>query len=218
MLLAVLLLACGAQAMDNTLTPRMAEQGWKLLFNGCSLGNWEFADPKAWVIDDGAICYTHNGGGMIRTRETYKNFTLQIDFRVDKGTNSGVFFRWTNANDPVQTGIEMQVLDSAAKQVPDKHDCGAVYDCLAPSANSMKPAGEWNRCRITCYNNWIDIILNGKHVIHMDLNQWTAAHKNPDGTPNKFNKAYKDMVQPGFIGLQDHGGKVWYKNIYLKEL
>jgi hypothetical protein len=52
----------------------------------------------------------------------------------------------------------------------------------------------------------------------MDLNQWTEAGKNPDGTPNKFKYAYKELPRAGHIGLQDHGGKVWFKNIKLREL
>ena len=52
----------------------------------------------------------------------------------------------------------------------------------------------------------------------MDLDQWTEANKNPDGSKNKFGTAYKDMPRKGFIGLQDHGNAVWYRNIKIKEL
>ena len=52
----------------------------------------------------------------------------------------------------------------------------------------------------------------------MDLNRWTEAHKNPDGTPNKFNTAYKDMPRVGNIGLQYHGHPVWYRNVKILTL
>jgi hypothetical protein len=52
----------------------------------------------------------------------------------------------------------------------------------------------------------------------MNLDDWTEAHQNPDGTANKFDVAYKDLPRSGYIGLQDHGGKVWYRNIRIKEL
>jgi hypothetical protein len=78
--------------------------------------------------------------------------------------------------------------------------------------------GEWNRYTITCKANKIHVVLNGEAVIDMDLDRWTEAHKNPDGTPNKFNTAYKDMPREGHIGLQYHGQPVWFRNIRLREL
>jgi len=64
----------------------------------------------------------------------------------------------------------------------------------------------------------ICVVLNHQPVVTINLDDWTEANKNPDGTPNKFNVAYKDLPRNGFIGLQDHGGKVWYRNIRIKEL
>jgi hypothetical protein len=112
----------------------------------------------------------------------------------------------------------VQVLDSHGKPKPDKHDCGAIYDCLAPSKNAVKPAGEWNSLRLTCRGPRIEVVLNGAPIINMDLDQWTAAHKNPDGTENKFSTAYKNMPRRGRIGFQDHGKPVWYRNIRIKPL
>jgi hypothetical protein len=82
----------------------------------------------------------------------------------------------------------------------------------------VKKPGEWNHCTITCKANKIYVVLNDEQIIDMDLNLWTEAHKNPDGTPNKFNTAYKDMPRVGRIGLQDHGDPVWYRNIKIKTL
>jgi hypothetical protein len=64
----------------------------------------------------------------------------------------------------------------------------------------------------------IDVVLNGLKIISMDLNRWKEPHKNPDGTPNKFNTAYKDMPRSGAIGLQYHGHPVWYRNLRILEL
>ncbi|HEX7572514.1 MAG TPA: DUF1080 domain-containing protein, partial [Bacteroidota bacterium] len=97
-------------------------------------------------------------------------------------------------------------------------DCGAIFDCLAPSANAVRPPGEWNHYTITCKGSMITVVLNGRQVIAMDLNRWTEAHKNPDGTPNKFNTAYKDMPRVGNIGLQYHGHPVWYRNVKILTL
>jgi hypothetical protein len=62
------------------------------------------------------------------------------------------------------------------------------------------------------------VVLNGVQIIDMDLDQWTTPRKNPDGTPNKFNKAMKDMPRSGVIGLQDHGNPVWYRNMRIKAI
>ena len=82
----------------------------------------------------------------------------------------------------------------------------------------VKPAGQWNRYTITCKANKIYVILNGEQIIDMDLDLWTEAGKNPDGTPNKFKMAYKDMAREGHIGFQYHGQPIWFRNIRIKPL
>jgi hypothetical protein len=118
----------------------------------------------------------------------------------------------------VNTGIEVQVYDSHGRERLSKHGDGAIYDIIAPSRNVSRPAGEWNTTVITCDNNKIAVVLNGEAVSQMDLDRWTEAGKNPDGTANKFRYAYKEMARRGHIGLQDHGNVVWYRNIRLREL
>jgi len=174
-------------------------------------------EPGSWTMEDGVL--TLKGGGYIWTKEKLGDFILDLEFKVDKGGNSGVFIRTGDISDPVQTAIEVQILDYKGKDpARSKGACGAIYDCLAPSKNVVKKPGEWNRCTITCKANKIYVVLNGEQIIDMDLNLWTEAHKNPDGTPNKFNTAYKDMPRVGHIGFQDHGDPVWYRNIKIKTL
>lgn len=207
-------------APDNTLTAQERASGWKLLFDGKTFNGWGCTDsaPGGWIIDKGAMEYTVKGGGYQYTKQRFGNFELKADFMVDKGANSGIFFRWDKLGDPVQTGFEMQVLDSAGKAEMDKHDSGALYDALAPSANAMKPAMEWNTVSIVCKNSLVTITLNGKRVVIANLDRWTEAGKNPDGTPNKYAAALKDWARSGHIGLQAHGAKVWFKNIKVREL
>ena len=82
----------------------------------------------------------------------------------------------------------------------------------------MKPIGEWNSVVITCKNSLVTIEMNGKKIVTADLDKWTTAHKNPDGTENKFDKALKDFPREGYIGFQDHGSPLWYRNVKLKKL
>lgn len=221
LLLAALLIAIAGCAIagNNALAPAEKDAGWRLLFDGKTLDGWKATgNAEGWIVQDGVIANTLKGGGCLATNEKYGNFKLSAEFKMDKNCNSGIFFRWANLNDPVQTGIEMQILDSYGKDKPDKHDCGAIYDCLEPSKQAAKPAGEWNKIVLTCRNNMVWVDLNGKRIIYMNLDRWTTPHQNPDGTRNKFNTAYKDMPRVGYIGLQDHGHKVWFKNIKIKAL
>lgn len=195
-----------------------AEESTVVLFDGKSLDAWTQKAQGGWTIDAEGCLAWQKGCGYIWTKEQFGNFVLDLDFKVSAGCNSGIFIRTAKPGDPVQTGMEIQVLDSHAKEKPGKNDCCSVYDCLAPSKNAEKKPGEWNHVAITCNENKIEVVLNGEKVIDMDLDQWTEAHKNPDGSKNKYNTAYKDMPRKGHIGIQDHGKAVWYKNITVKVL
>jgi hypothetical protein len=200
-------------------TEKEKAEGWISLFDGKTLKGWAATgSDEGWTVDDDAILCTVKGGGYLYTLEQYENFVLSIDFKIDAGVNSGVFFRWSDLKDPVNTGIEMQVLDTYGREKPGKHDCGAIYDLVAPGKQACKPAGEWNTAVITCNSNLITVQLNGEKIAEMDVDKWTTAGMNPDGTKNKFQYAWKDMPRKGHIGLQDHGGKVWFRNIKLKSL
>ncbi len=185
-------------------------------------GTWYTANPGSWKMEDGVM---HGGGsGDIWTVERYGNFVLECEFKVSPKGNSGIFFRTGDMKDPVQTGIEMQVIDTDGyfgEPVPDKnskHVCGAMYDLLEPSDSVEKPAGEWNHVTITCKDNLIEVVMNGTKIIEMDVDMWNTPHKNPDGTDNKFDRALKDFPREGHIGFQGHGDPVWYRSVIIKEM
>jgi hypothetical protein len=217
--IAAFIVASVLYAAGNSLTASEKTAGWKLLFDGKTLDGWKATgDPKGWKVENGEIANLANGGGMLASTGQYGDFILSIDVKYEKGANSGIFFRWANLDDPVQRGIEMQILDSYGKQKPDKHDFGAIYDCLAPTKIACKPAGEWNNVVLACRGNRIFIDVNHKRVLFMNLDRWDTAHRNPDGSDNKFRTAYKEMPRKGYIGFQDHGHKVWFRNIKIKPL
>jgi hypothetical protein len=198
--------------------------GWTSLFDGKTPSAWLIGGepvPQA-NVQDGAINPHKVGGGrklyVMYTKEKFADFVLSCDFKVSKECNSGIFLRMADPADPVQTGLEIQVFDSHGKEKPGKHDCGALYDALAPSKNAMKPAGEWNEMEITARGSNIQVVLNGERVIQTDLARWTEAGKNLDGSTNKYKKALKDFPREGHIGLQDHNHDVWYRNIRIKPL
>jgi type 1 glutamine amidotransferase len=182
--------ALGDLPADATPSARIAADGWTTLFNGQDLSGW-INKPGSWVVEDGVLA--RQGGGDIWTEQLFGDFTLDLEFKFEPEANSGIFFRTGDIKDCVQTGIEMQVIDSFGKPAADKHDCGAIYDCLAPRKNVVKKAGEWNHVTLTCRGPRIQVELNGEAIVDMNLDEWTTAHQNPAGTENKFNTAYKDM-------------------------
>ena len=186
-----------------------------VLFDGSGKDAWR-NNPK-WVIDKGALTCKPKAR-YLWTKQRYGDFALAVEFKVAKGTNSGIFIRTGNPSDPVQTGMEIQLLDSAGKPAVGKHDCGALYDALEPSANAAKGPGQWQQCTITCKGPKITVVLNGKQVIDADLDKWTTPRTNPDGTKNKYRKALRDYPREGHIGLQEHGKPVWFRNIRIKAL
>mgnify|MGYP005835233289 CR=1 FL=1 len=198
----------------NRQTAKRKEAQWQPLLKN-DLGNAIFPQGS-WLFEDGELFA--KGGGDIWTKDRYGDFILDLEFKLAPQTNSGVFLRTGSLENWLHTAIEVQILDSYGVEKPSKHDCGAIFDCLEPARNAVKPPGQWNRYTITCQANFVDVVLNGVPIIHMNLDEWTEAHKNPDGTPNKFNNAYKDMPREGHIGLQYHGHPVWFRNLRIRKL
>jgi hypothetical protein len=194
---------------------RLSSPGWRTLCDGKSLDRWR-ANPGTWDIDDGAIVC--RGGSYLWSDQQYDNFVLELEFKIPEKGNSGIFFRTADLNDPVQTGIELQVYDTHDWPEPTRNSCGAIYDCVPPKVNAVRKPGEWNHVVLRCEGPRIWAAMNGEEIIQMNLDEWTKAGENPDGSKNKFSTAYKEMPRRGYIGFQDHGNPVWFRNIRIKPL
>lgn len=206
----------------------------KSLFHGKTLDGWATTGkPEGWAVEDGTIACQVKGGAYLYTKEQFENFELSLDFKISPPAkklnpkskkeelhkcNSGVFIRWSDLKNPVHTGIEVQVFDSVGVDKPGKHDCGALYDMVAPCKSMEKPVGAWNHMVITCKGPIISVELNGEKICQMNEDQFDKPGLNPDGTPNKYKNAWKDMPRKGHIGLQDHGGRVWFKDVKINVL
>ena len=189
--------------------------GWRELF-AANLTNADMK-PGEWVMEDGVL--SAKGHGTIWTRESYADFVLDLEFKVAREANSGVFLRAGDTQN-VLSALELQVHES--KDGSKYGMVGALYDAVPPSKDMAKPVGEWNRFTITCQGSHVSVVFNGEEVIHIDLDDWTEARKNPDGTPNKFGVPLKEFSRNGPIGFQGlHGAAaapVWYRNIKIKGL
>jgi hypothetical protein len=221
-MMSLVLIASTAAAADNELTPQEKADGWLLLFNGKTLDGWKadgVAESKR-PVEDGCINPHKCGASGMYQEKQWGDYVLSLDFKLSKDCNSGVFVRTSSlevrpGKDLGFNGIEVQLLDS---RDAGYHDTGAFYDLVKPTKNAMKPIGEWNHLIVTCDKNILSVELNGEKVNRMDLDEWTEKNKRPDGTPHKFDIAYKDHPRKGYIGLQDHGADCWFKNIKLKPL
>ena len=173
--------------------------------------------PGDWIFENGVlVAKTHD---TLWTKKSYANFVLDLEFKVAKESNSGVFLR---------SGDIKNVLSALEIQVHENQDSahygmvGAIYNAQPPAKSMAKPVGEWNHFTITCNDSSVSLIFNGEEVYNVDLNDWKEPKKNPDGTANKFAKALKDFSRNGPLGLQGLHGKaqapVWYRNIRIKEL
>jgi len=188
--------------------------GYKDLFaadlsNAVAPGKWSFANGELVAGDHETLW----------TKESYGNFILDLDFKVAKESNSGVFLRSSDIKNTLGA-LEIQVHENT-----DGSKYGmvaAIYDARPPSKSMAKPVGEWNHFTITCKDSLVTVVFNGEEVIHADLNDWPEVKKNPDGTPNKFPVALKDFARKGPLGLQGLHGKaqapVWYRNLKIKVL
>lgn len=215
-------------ANPNTLTESEQSKGWNLLFDGKNTTGWHGFNmqgiPDCWIIEDEAFTMTTEGGAEsqdIITDKTYKNFAFSIDFRLTTGANSGIIFQV--AEDPkykfpYETGPEFQVMDH--ENWPDKLEdwqiCGANYAMYPPKTKPYKPVGEWNQVLLVVNGNQVTQILNGEVVVEYEKysEEWTRLRNSgkwadfPDY--GKFDE--------GHISLQNHGTKVWYRNIKIKEI
>jgi hypothetical protein len=217
-------LAMNSEKVDKT-------SDWVNLFDGTNFDQWrgylsEDMYPE-WTIEDGAMVYTpgKGGGKNIITKNTYTDFVLSLEWKISEGGNSGFF--WSVYEDPkfkeaYQTGPEIQVLDNAKH--PDSfvpggtHKAGSLYDMIACPPALVNPAGEWNLCvlEINHKTNLGKISMNGKEAFTFPVQGegWDKMVEN-----SKF-KGWEGfgMHHTGHIGLQDHGNKVWFRNIKIKEL
>lgn len=202
---------------------------WVSLFNGKDLKGWhswqsDNALPQ-WKVEDGSIVLSEKGGKDLVTDKEYGDFELELEWKISEAGNSGIIFHVIEDKKyccSYATGPEIQVLDDekhpdAKKGKTGNHKAGALYDLLPPNDfSAVKPAGEWNKARLVVKNGKGESWLNGKKVVDFPLqgDEWKNMIAN-----SKF-KTMEGFgtFSKGKIALQDHGNKVYYRKIRIKEL
>lgn len=203
-------------------------KGWVKLFDGKSMAGWRNFNStsigEAWKVQNGAMVLDRTAGakgGDIITVNQYENFELVLEWKIDSCGNSGLFFNVVEDpkyNAVYFTGPEMQILDNTCH--PDakiiKHRAGDLYDLISSSKETVKPAGEWNEVRVISNKGSYEFWLNGTKIVTFSMHtpEWDAMVKE-----SKF-KAMPDFgkARKGHIALQDHGDKVYFRNIRIREI
>lgn len=199
-------------------------EGWRLLFDGESLEGWrgfgQEEPPGAWQAVDGTLALTGEGqGGDLITEESFDDFELSLEWRVEEGGNSGVFYLVTeDANTIWEAAPEMQVLDDAnhADGQSPLTSAGSNFALHPVPRGVVRPAGEWNEARIVVRGDSVEHWLNGTRVVAYELGS-------EDWQRRVAESKFTDMplygrARSGHIGLQDHGDPVWFRNIRVREL
>ncbi|MSR31390.1 MAG: DUF1080 domain-containing protein [Gemmataceae bacterium] len=190
-----------------TLSPEEKKQGFTLLFNGSDFAGWD--NKGNWVAVDGAMARKDKGGDITYSaKKIPDNFELRFDWKVGKGSNSGLYYR------PGQ--YEYQILDNKVHNdgKNPRTSAASLYFCMPPSKDATNPVGEWNSGRVVCKGAVIQHWLNGVKVIDFDYTDpkyaWEVELLKHRGANLEARGAN--------LHIQDHGDPVWFRSIRLREL
>ncbi len=235
-LLVVLALGAVLQSQaPNTLSAAEKQQGWVLLFNGRTFDGWRqcngTAMPANWVVEDQAMkVFTAPGrkpgqgagGDIVYGLRKFRDFELSVDWKTEKAGNSGIFFnvREVPGKPIYYAAPEVQILDNvdATDNKVPSHLAGSLYDMLAADPKSVKPVGEWNTIVIRVKDGRVTHTQNGMKVVEYRLwtPEWDAMVQ--ASKFKTFPGFLEGIAKEGYIGLQDHGYAIWFRNIKIREL
>jgi Domain of Unknown Function (DUF1080) len=196
---------------------------WHMLFDGKmndSFRGWRSEGmPDGWHVVDGTLAKEGSVDDLV-TREQFGNFELELEWKIGKGGNSGIFYRGTREYDHIYwSAPEYQLLDdaNAADGRNRLTSAGSAYALYAAPAGVVKPFGEWNTARIVVSGTHVEHWMNGELLVAYDLqsSDWTAKV-----AASKFSK-YPNygLAKKGLIGIQgDHSGALALRNIRIREL
>ncbi len=193
--------------------PEKNSEGFLTIFDGADLsmvdteGNWVIQEDGSLFLkpregEKGWKRYHH----YVWLKGSYSDFECEFEYKHEKGGNSGFYFRVSDRADPVNSGFEVQIKDSEdlGDDEMGPHDLGGVIKTKGATANPGKPAGQWNKMKVTMKGNHLKVVLNDVTIQDFDL-----AEAKPED---------KALAAEGFITIQDHGIPFWVRNIRVKRL
>jgi len=235
LLLAGLFVMSGCQHLSTSASEMDA--GWRSLFDGKTFAGWrgykQTIVPPGWSVDEGTLHFVpgqqkhvpkdkkKKGGpsGDLITIEKYANYELVLEWKVKPGANSGVLLRASEEGEKIwHTAMEIQVIDGTGYEKPlgALHNAGALYALYPAVPESIKPAGEWNQLRVLADGKDITVWQNGTEVCSFTIGSKDWNKRFEESKFKKFPEV--GQIAKGHIGLQSHGGEVWYRNLKIKAL
>lgn len=234
----MVLINCKSKVSENNqLTQAEIDEGWGLLFDGETTDGWrgynqESFPDSGWVVEDGTLHCLYSGrgeagwGGDILYNKKFKNFHLKLEWMIDSGGNSGIFYLGQEIPGKKiwYTAPEFQILDNFSNHVDNtlgkdgNRRAGSLYDLIPPDPQNAKGAMEWNSAEIIVYEGTVVHRMNGETVLeyHLWTDEWNKMIE--DSKFPEFNPDFANVAKEGYICLQDHGHGAWFRNIKLKEL
>lgn len=224
---------------------KKADEGKVAIFDGKTFNGWRGYNredvPGRWTVDNGAIKFNGTGGGEAQSNDggdliygtKFKNFELELEWKISEGGNSGIFILAQEIpGQPIYiSSPEYQILDNerhpdANFGVDGNRKAGSLYDMIPAKPQTAKPAGEWNKTKIVCYQGTVVHYLNDQVVVeyHLWTPQWKEMLDKSKFSQDKWPEAYELLLNcggenhEGYIGFQDHGNDVWFRNITVKDL
>ncbi|MFT5854553.1 MAG: hypothetical protein ACI8XO_001797 [Verrucomicrobiales bacterium] len=201
--------------------PDTKRDGWNPLFDK-ELSNANYPEG-VWTRDEDGVL-TASKDEALWSEKKYHDFVLDLEFKTDKDTNSGIIVHCSDTKNWIPNSVEIQIADDHGKwkDADRTWRCAAIFGRLAAKDAKVKKPGEWNRYTVTCKGKMIYVVLNGELVTEMDMAKWTDPKKNPDGTdiPSWLSKAAATLPLEGYIGFQGKhaGAPIYFRNIRIKEL
>ena len=212
----------------NGLTQQEKTDGWQLLFDGKTLNGWRTFKNGAgnWKVENGILCsYSADSGDAdLITNDVYKNFELDIDWRISPEGNSGILYLVSEDYDQsFLSGPEYQLIDDDGfpEKIEDWQKTGANYAMNPPAVKAANKPGEWNTTRIIIKNGNVEHWLNGKKVVEYTLGSEEWKQKKQAGKwKDASGYAASDK---GHIALQSSHSQVktsgiCFRNIKIKKL
>ncbi|MEL7147804.1 MAG: DUF1080 domain-containing protein, partial [Bacteroidota bacterium] len=221
----------------NQLTAGEKKDGWRLLWDGKTSAGWRGSKldhfPKhGWEIANGELIVLASGGGEsvgggdIVTEKMYKDFELKVEFKLTDGANSGIKYyvnTGLNKGQGSSIGLEYQILDDALHPDAKKgnHEgsrtVSSLYDLIrADTSKYVKPIGEWNLAHIKSKDNHVEHWLNGMKVLEYE--RGSEAYRKLVSESKYVKWPNFGEAEEGNILLQEHGDKVSFRSIKIKEL
>jgi Domain of Unknown Function (DUF1080) len=196
----------------NGLTHKERKEGFELLFDGRTLDHWhsikQAPDAGSWRVRKGILTWD-KGGSWLSTDETFYDFVLRLDYRTGPASDSGIFLRSAEADNPAFSGMKLAILGDAGKPAGE-HSTGALYGAAAQSKNVAKPNGEWNHVEVSLIKRELSAIWNGERILDVNLDD--RKYENAQGRP------LAERLIDGHIGLQAHsaGAPGEFRNIRIR--